>query len=110
MSSEEFEKSEHLALHLAFEIAEFLKKNCPAFKFEPSGSPYGKAGAVWHGCNCAVLGSSCICVWHSTNKCQEGEWNMPFVKATEQLGKAKQVAAKNVMSSVLPTILKRAEG
>lgn len=54
---------------LAGRIRDVLKKDCPAFVYEPS-----PGGAVWHKCNCSVLLGSCTCVWHRTSECAIGKW------------------------------------
>lgn len=93
---------------MAFLIAEFLKKNCPMFSFEQSGKPYGRVGAVWHGCNCQGTGGSCICVWYRTNICPQGKWEMPFLKTAIENDLAKRKEALQKMTNVDKRIFTKA--
>lgn len=53
---------------LAKKISKTLTGLCPAFSDSKAST------AVWHGCNCAVTGSACECVWHLTSECNGGKW------------------------------------
>jgi len=85
---------------LSYKIAEFLKKNCTSFDFTPCGKPYNQAGSVWHGCKCKALGSHCTCVWHTTDTCEFGKWDMTFVKAAKQHEMKIQKEYKDKMNSM----------
>jgi len=94
---------------LSYQVAEFLREHCPAFDFIPRGGPYNETGAVWHGCQCKITNESCLCVWHQTDFCHQGTWNMPFLSDFRREEQAKFDTEKKKMLEVPKEILRRKE-
>lgn len=85
---------------LTHKIAEFLKTNCPAFRFTPSGEPYGRAGSVWHGCLCGITDEHCEYTWHETDTCHQGIWMMNFLTKAQVETELKRQHALEEMRNV----------
>jgi hypothetical protein len=89
------------------QIFSFVRENCPCFAYDGNGG-----SALWHKCSCMAQKSitigypaSCDCVWHETNMCVAGEWNMPFLKEVYEESNERIQQYKNRLKDVSKEIL-----